>query len=206
MSRRRWPPETHDLGWLSPRVAPWAPSSKLPARMRFLLTGAAALALLGPAATAAAEPCVCLTGTPAEGPVLEASFPYLDLADGSALADAPLLADAPASVPTEGEDALSRPVEELISPPLFIWVEEPSLGGAPAPVQKVLWCEGSDDPRCSPAHGDPVTPEIVSPPPAAPASVTSAPRPRGLHADPFVREGLDGARGVRRALERPPRA
>lgn len=165
--------------------------------MRFLLAGATALALLGPTSSADADPCVCLAGTePAVGD-LGAAAPALPLS--------PFVAydvDAPASEPTMGPDALSRPVEELISPPLFVMVGSDE---APSPEQ-VLWCEGSDDPRCSPATGTPIAPEVSSPPPAAVPSTQAEAEPRPSELRPVDPAGLRAAAGARRTIERPPRA
>ena len=163
--------------------------------MRFLLAGAAAMALIGPAASAAAEPCVCLAGFDVEQAPLLAGVSLLPTRD-----------DAPASEPTLGSEALSLPIQELSSPALFVWVDEAALGGTSAPAQKVLWCEGSDDPRCSPAHGTPVAPELSSPPPAGLASALPLPALPGLEVGPSLREGLRAARGTRRVPERPPSA
>lgn len=165
--------------------------------MRFLLAGATAMALLGPTSSADADPCVCLAGVePATGD-LGAEAPALPLS--------PFVAydvDAPASEPTMGADALSRPVEELSSVPLFVVV---ATGQKPSPEQ-VLWCEGSNDPRCSPGTGTPIAPEVSSPPPAAVASTDVARDPAPIQLRPFDPEGLRAARGARRSIERPPRA
>jgi len=109
--------------------------------------------------------------------------------------------DAPSSEPTMGPDALSRPVDELISPPLFVMVGD---GQAPSPEQ-VLWCEGSNDPRCSPGTGTPIAPEVSSPPPAAAADLGEEPTPDPVVLRPFDPEGLGAASGARRSIERPPR-
>lgn len=161
--------------------------------MRFFLAGAA-MALLGSASPAAADPCVCLAGAePAVGDV-HVTAPALPASPFA-------IADAPASEPTMGDDALSRPIEELSSPPLFMMLADDQ---EPSPEQ-VLWCEGSNDPRCSPGTGTPVAPEVSSPPPAAAASTGSEPDRVATSLPPFDPEGLRAARGTRRSIERPPR-
>lgn len=152
------------------------------------------MALLGSTSSASAEPCVCLAGAqPAEG----------DLGAAAALPLSPFAydLDAPASEPTMGADALSRPVEELSSPPLFRVLAD---GQEPSPEQ-VLWCEGSDDPRCTPGTSTPVSPEVSSPPPASAASATGAAGRAPTILRPFDAEGLRAACGTRRSIERPPR-
>lgn len=154
------------------------------------------MALLGSTSSAAADPCVCLAGAePAAGDV-HAEAPALPLSP-FAVFDA----DAPASEPTMGDDALSRPVEELSSPPLFVVLSDDQ---EPSPEQ-VLWCEGSNDPRCSPGTGTPIVPEVSSPPPAAVASTTAETESQPAILRPFDPEGLRAARGTRRSIERPPR-
>jgi hypothetical protein len=164
--------------------------------MRFLLAGATAMALLGPTSPVAADPCVCLAGDePAVGD-LGAEAPALPLSPFAAYE-----LDAPASEPTMGDDALSRPIEELSSPPLFMMLADDQ---EPSPEQ-VLWCEGSDDPRCTPGTSTPATPEVTSPPPAAVRSMDAEPGARPTTLRPFDPEGLRAARGTRRSIERPPR-
>ncbi len=165
--------------------------------MRFLLAGATAMALLGPTSSADADPCVCLAGDEPAATDLGAEAPALPLS--------PFVAydvDAPASEPTMGADALSRPVEELSSPPLFVVV---GTDQAPSPEQ-VLWCEGSNDPRCTPGTGTPIAPEVSSPPPAAVASLGVERDSLRSRLRPFEPEGLRASRGTRRSIERPPRA
>ncbi|MAQ17645.1 MAG: hypothetical protein CMN30_22965 [Sandaracinus sp.] len=173
--------------------------------MRFLLAGAAAMALIGPAASAAAEPCVCLTGIEPAAPTnfVELSLP--DAAPTIGVSLLPTADDAPVSEPTLGAEALSRPLDELLSAPLFVWADATPLAAGGEPGPKVLWCEGSDDPRCQPAHGDPVSPEFTSPPPSALGATLRVAAPWGIETSPFASEGLLAARGARRELERPPR-
>ena len=156
--------------------------------MRILLVGATAMALFGPTASAAADSCVCLGADGAQPLAL------------GAVTVAPSLDDAPVSEPTLGEDALSRPVDELSSAPTLVVL---GADAAPSP-EPLLWCEGSNDPRCERGTGTPIGPELSSPPPAATPIAEIAVRPRAGTDFPFVHEGLGAARGARRPIDRPP--
>ncbi len=92
------------------------------------------------------------------------------------------------------EEALSRPLDEIAS-----------LPPAPAP-ERVLWCDGSDDPRCTPGNPVPTSAEVASGPPGAPIAALSVP---SLHSRSVTRHGRVGlapyAAGLG-GLDRPPRA
>ena len=105
-------------------------------------------------------------------------------------------ASAPGSAARAEQDAVSRPIDEIAS-----------LAQTPlAPVEHVLWCEGSDDPRCAPQQGQPDAPRVSVPGPAL-ASVTWATPPSidpALHRTPSV--GAGPSAGVSVRVDRPPRA
>ncbi len=102
------------------------------------------------------------------------------------------------SAPTEGVDAISRPVEDITSARPNLQDEVP-----PTPDEPLLWCDGSDDPRCQ-RDGESEVPELRVP---AAACANASDRddevlPRCTHA----RDGRrTGPRGVSPRLERPPR-
>ncbi len=104
----------------------------------------------------------------------------------------------PSMAPGETADgeALSRPLDEISS-----------LAPAPAaPIENVLWCEGSDDPRCAPQQGHPDAPRLSVPGPAlgwTNASLRDSIDP-ALHRTPYG--GAGPSDGVSDGVDRPPRA
>lgn len=92
------------------------------------------------------------------------------------------------------EEALSRPLDEIASLPL-----------APA-AERVLWCDGSDDPRCTPGNPVPTSAEVASGPPGAPVAALSAPSLRSRSSTRHGRVGLAPYAAGRGGLDRPPRA
>ena len=153
-----------------------------------ILTGALLSALLG-ASPAAAETCMC-AGPPDAVEAMEARE-AMDAA-GAPHAEGVLeAADA-----DQGEDALSRPLEDISS-----------FAFDPAPLpERVPWCDGDEDPRCAPGQSESQGPRLSSPPPATfagRADDEATPRAPRVLRHPHVGEGP--ATGVRRSLERPPR-
>lgn len=152
--------------------------------MRFSVASCALLAtLLLPVGARAAEACSCL------GP--DGTFGV------SAPSDAvdPAGADVADGVDADGE-TLSRPLDEISS----------LAPAPPAPVENVLWCEGSDDPRCAPQQGQPDAPRVSVPGPALPRA-EDAHRDTidpALHRTPAT--GAGPSAGVYAEVDRPPRA
>jgi hypothetical protein len=115
--------------------------------MRFLLIACCVSAVLATASSAAAER-ICL------------------IAQEDALFSPPLRVDGPQSQMEEGENAASRPIDEIWSfvenTRLTFWRE----ADAPKQDERVLWCEGGDQSRCSPQGSEAPAAELVPPPTA----------------------------------------
>lgn len=106
------------------------------------------------------------------------------------------LSDAPISEATPGDEAVSQPVDVISSQEVVaVEAEEP---------EKVLWCEGSDDPRCAPIEGNTSAPELTMP---SPGELVRAAAPRASMFPTSRRTantGLAASVGARSDLERPP--
>lgn len=153
--------------------------------MRFLLIACCACAVLATANTAAAER-MCL------------------IAQDDALFSPPLRVDGPQSQMEEGEDAASRPIDEIWSSVentrLTFWRE----ADAPEEEERILWCEGGDQSRCSPEGGEAPAAELIPPPTATLVRLVV---PRSLSAEANARRGDEevGPSGFHDRLLRPPR-
>lgn len=164
----------------------------LGSRMRLAwLTGV--MLLLAPSMASAADTCVCWTGL--DAPASESSPELLrrltELQDAEAERVATI---AERTFRVAMDDVLSRPLDEIASlPPL------------PSP-ERVLWCDGSDDPRCTQGTPPPVSAEVASGPPGALvySHTTFARRPRITGRHPNA--GLAAHVGASVSLDRPPRA
>lgn len=164
------------------------------------LTGV--LLLLAPTMASAADTCVCWTGldapTSESSPELLRRLTELQEAEAqrvAAIAERTFRLRVPSTTDElESGDILSRPLDEIAS-----------LPPAPPP-ERVLWCDGSDDPRCSQGTPPPVSAEVASGPPGAITQTSvhvfrrEPPSSRHAHA------GLDAHVAPSRSLERPPRA
>ena len=117
----------------------------------------------------------------------------------------PLRVDGPQSQAAEGEDAASRPVDEIwsfIESARLTFIEE----GAERPAQdeNILWCAAGDGTRCVPEQSMPTAPELVPPPPAVQSSFVfpRAATERVAHPRPTSEIGPSG---FSERLLRPPR-
>ncbi|MEM9070283.1 MAG: hypothetical protein AAGE52_17380 [Myxococcota bacterium] len=137
--------------------------------MRSSLLGCVLLACLTPTGALAADACTCL------GP------------DG--------VVDI--SLPTEGDEAQSRPIDEIAS---FV----PPPPEAPAP--SVLWCEGSDDPRCIPQQSQPDAPRLSVPGPGAALADADADNVMTPAERRTPHWGQRPLAGIQTRVERPPSA
>lgn len=155
--------------------------------------------------------------------LLAASLAALSALPSGALADdcmcliigapQPQVGPAAASLASEGSDALSRPVDEIASLPggllsndltlTFVATFPGDLAHRPTESEQILWCEGGDDPRCSPASGHSSSDFFTTLPLLAPRSL-HAPPPR-VTTVPFAFDPGRGLEGHHRSLERPPR-
>lgn len=153
--------------------------------MRFLLIACCVSAVLATASTAAAER-MCL------------------IAQEDALFSPPLRVDGPQSQMEEGENAASRPIDEIWSnvesTRLTFWRE----ADAPEQEERILWCEGGDESRCSPQGSEAPAAELVPPPTATLFRLVV---PRALHASltNLRFESESGPSGFHERLLRPPR-
>jgi len=143
-------------------------------------------ALLLTAQPAGAESCVCT------GP----GWTALSAEDVSTVL-APETLEVPHSAPTEGDDAVSRPVDEIAS-------MEIALPAPSAPERPVLWCDGDDDPRCDEGAPGTTSLELVPPPAGALGASDDLPL-RGALTHLFVSQETHAAAGIRWRVERPPR-
>ncbi|MCB9611665.1 MAG: hypothetical protein H6722_04335 [Sandaracinus sp.] len=163
------------------------------------LTGV--LLLLAPSLASASETCVCWTGL--DAPVSEMSPDLLRrLVEARAQMSREqertalrLVGQAQADVVRAArlDDALSRPLDEIAS-----------LPPAP-PAERVLWCDGSDDPRCTPGTPAPVSAEVASGPPGALTHALHAPSGRPRATPRHAHFGLSAHAALLASLERPPR-
>ncbi|MBX3248901.1 MAG: hypothetical protein KF901_17120 [Myxococcales bacterium] len=134
--------------------------------------------------TAEADSCVCWTG--------------LDASESRARSTEVSTLEAPAIAPMRpltlrlDPDALSRPIEDITS-------------RMPDPPERVLWCDGGDDPRCAPGNPAPPSASVATTPPAALTQAQAARSGRPSESTRSARVGLSHARGVRFGLVRPPR-
>lgn len=159
------------------------------------LTGV--LLLLAPSMASAADTCVCWTGLDApaseSSPELLRRLTELQEAEAQRVA---AIAERTFRVAAELEpgDILSRPLDEIAS-----------LPPAPPP-ERVLWCDGSDDPRCSQGTPPPVSAEVASGPPGAITHTSVHVFRRERSMSQHAHAGLDAHVAPSRSLERPPRA
>lgn len=125
----------------------------------------------------------------------------------------------PASQASEGSEALSRPVDEIASLPgailpaailsndpltlTFVATVPGDLAHRSTESEQILWCEGGDDPRCSPASGHSTSDFFSTLPLLAPRSLGTHP-PRVTTVQ-FAFDPGHGLEGHHRSLERPPR-
>lgn len=130
--------------------------------------------------------------------LLIASFVPVSSAAADACTCVDLEFDAPVSEATSGDDAVSQPVDAIAS---FVTYVPP-----PPEPEKVLWCEGSDDPRCFPVQGHSAGFDLSVPSPGDLARDV-APRSRALSAQNRTAfSGFGPSAGVRLRLDRPPQA
>ncbi|MCU0671691.1 MAG: hypothetical protein MUE69_02745 [Myxococcota bacterium] len=164
------------------------------------LTGV--LLLLAPTMASAADTCVCWTGLDApaseSSPELLRRLTELQEAEAqrvAAIAEGTFRLRAPnTAAELEPGDILSRPLDEIAS-----------LPPAPPP-ERVLWCDGSDDPRCSQGTPPPVSAEVASGPPGAITHTSVRVFRRERSSSRHAHAGLDAHVAASPSLERPPRA
>jgi len=165
------------------------------------LTGV--LLLLAPSMASAADTCVCWTGLDAPAsdgsPELLRRLTELQEAEArrvAAIAERTFRVSAPSvrGAELEAGEILSRPLDEIAS-----------LPPAPPP-ERVLWCDGSDDPRCSQGTPPPVSAEVASGPPGAITHTSVHVFRRERSSSRHAHAGLDAHVAPSRSLERPPRA
>ena len=81
----------------------------------------------------------------------------------------PAIVDGPQSEAAEGENAASRPVDEISSS--AEWMQVAMLPAAQRAEhaeheqKNILWCQSDDGHRCDPAHSEASFSELVSPSP-----------------------------------------
>ncbi len=160
------------------------------ALLSFGTSVAAADADVSDAEAQSVEACTCLVGLlPATN---ESIAPEAE-SFSAALARASF--DPEVGAVTFGDAALSLPVDAITS---FV------PDAVPTTPERVLWCEDSDDPRCSQDAGQPDASELAFPGPAMGSSETQDDPRLGAVTD-GQRAHLGGAAGVLRTLDRPPR-
>ena len=137
--------------------------------MRSLLITVFMSVLLGNATQAsAAQECTCVSALDIDGPMSKLSF---------------------------GVDAISRPVDEIMS---FFLPETPEK------PEQVLWCENEDDPRCSEQQGK--LPENMrsTSASATPACQLDSPREFSPVEQWVPNENRNTGRDFQAQIERPP--
>lgn len=157
--------------------------------MRFLgIAGFVLAASLMSAATASAD-CMCLVVEP-EAPAYSP----------------PLRVEGPQSQALEGEEAASKPFDEIWSDieaarlTLVVQADNDFRGKS----ANVLWCEGGNNHRCQQGHPTPTSPELIPPVPALHPEVTvNSAFVRSLARSHVIES--DGPSGIRFELLRPPR-
>ena len=152
-----------------------------------LITGCIFAASFGAQPTVAEADCMCGIG---EAPL-------------SRLAS-PAIVDGPQSEAAEGENAASRPVDEISSSAEWMQVAMlPAAQRAEHEQKNILWCQSDDGHRCDPAHSDASFSELVPPSPGT-LWRFRLPRVQSRRVT-FIRvENTAGPEGLPFLIERPP--
>ena len=154
--------------------------------MRFLLIACCVSAVLATASTAAAER-MCL--------IAQEDAPF----------SPPLRVDGPQSQMEEGEDAASRPFDEIWSSVEVARLTFLREDDAPKQDERILWCEGGDGSRCSPQGSEAPAAELVPPPTATFVRFVIPHAPLRSNLSRPRLESDDGPTGFSERLLRPPR-